>query len=343
MMPQIKYIFIILILSACERIFIEKDPGNTPGSNFDIFWNTFDRHYALFSIKKINWDSLYTVYRPQVSQNSTPGQLLEVLFNMTLELEDSHVCIYPDFGGAYSFDRREGYPENSYEHAANYLSDTKTLNTFFYGDINFTDLGYIRITDFEGDVNYFNPYENDAFEKIDEVLSDFRDKGGVVIDVRSNHGGSDFMSKIVAARFADRKQVFSYMYWRNGEEHDDFISTERYIEPKGEFIFTKPVAILMNRDTYSAAEGFIDMMKLLPRVTLFGGSTGGGTGGGSYFELPNGWTYRVTTSYSTDAGGYCYEGVGITPDIEVTISEEDKANGIDTILEEAVRYLSENK
>ncbi len=340
-MRLIKYILLILIVSGCEKIFIEKDPGNTPESNFDLFWNTFDRHYALFSIKKIDWDSLYMVYRPQVNQNTTPQQLLNLLFNMTLEFEDSHVCIYPDFGGAYSFDRQQGYPENSYEHAASYLSNVKTLYPFYYGDIRNAQLGYIRIIDFEGDVNFFNPYENGTFEKIDDILYDFRDKEGLVIDVRSNHGGADFMGKIVASRFADRKQIFSYIYWRNGEEHDDFISKERYIEPKGAFIYTKPVALLMNRATYSAAEAFIDMMKLFPQVILMGGNTGGGTGGGSYFELPNGWAYRVTTSYSTDAGGYCYEGVGIIPDVEVTISEEDAANGIDTILEEAISQLSD--
>ena len=106
------------------------------------------------------------------------------------------------------------------------------------------------------------------------------------------------------------------MYWRNGENHNDFISKERYIEPKGQMIFTKPIAVLTNRETYSAAEGFVEMMMLFPQIVLIGGNTGGGSGGTAYYELPNGLTYRITNS------------------------DSDISNGIDRILEETIEYLN---
>jgi len=336
-----KYLLFVILIISCEKLFIEKDPANDPESNFEILWDTFDRHYALFVIKNIDWDSLYNVYRPQVSQNTTPQQLYNILFNMMLELEDSHVDIYPDFDAPSGYDQLEGYPENSPENADNYLSNIQRTDKFLYGNITGSELGYIRIFDFEGDVNPFNPdEENEDFKRIDEILIELQDKEGLVIDVRSNEGGNDFNSMVVAGRFANERQVFEYINWRNGEEYDNVISKERYIEPKGEIIYTKPIAVLINRGTHSAAEGFIDMMKLFPQVTLIGGNTGGGFGGGSFFELPNGWTYRLTTSYSLDAEGNYFGSIGISPDIEVTISEADAANEIDTILEEAITQLN---
>ena len=196
------------------------------------------------------------------------------------------------------------------------------------------------IANFEGDINLFDLYDNDEFEKIDQILSEFNNKEGLVIDVRSNTGGNDFLSKIVAARFANEKQIFAIQYWRNGENHDDFISKKRYIEPKGEILFTKPVTVLTNRETYSAAEGFVEMMMLFPQVTLIGGNTGGGSGGTAYFELPNGLTYRITTKFETLPNGKYYENVGIAPDIKVTNTNRDDSNGIDRILEAAIEHLN---
>ena len=51
-----KYLLFIILTINCEKLFIGKDPANDPESNFEILWNTFDRHYALFVIKNIDWD-----------------------------------------------------------------------------------------------------------------------------------------------------------------------------------------------------------------------------------------------------------------------------------------------
>lgn len=329
-----------ILLTACEKLFIEKDPDNNPESNFEIFWKSFDKHYALFQHKNIDWDSIYNIYRPMINSNTTDNQLYNVLLNMTFELKDRHVYLYPISGSPANYDSKAGYPVNSRQNAGRYLVNQKSLGPFKYADINNANLGYIYIADFEGDVNLFDLYQNDEFEKIDQIINEFEDKKGLIIDVRDNNGGNDFLSKIVASRFANKKQIFSIQYWRNGENHDDFISKERYIEPKGEVIYTNPVTVLINRETYSAAEGFVEMMMLFPQVTLIGGNTGGGAGGTSKYELPNGLTYNITTKFGTSSDGSCYEGIGIAPDIEVTNTETEITNGIDRILEEAIEHMN---
>ena len=346
-MRIIKFLLISIVFSGCERLFIEPNPENTPENNFEMFWNSFEEHYALFEIKKIDWHSIYNTYRPQVNSSTTDRQLYTALVNMIYELKDGHADIYPDFDAPSSlYDKSLGYPENSPENAIHYIenvektwSDEKGEYIFQYGNIKNTELGYIRIYTFEGNVNPLDLYSNKDFERIDEILAEFKNKKGLVIDIRSNGGGSDFLSKIVAARFTDKKVLWGYITWRNGKNYSDVLTKERYFEHRGEY-FDKPVAVLINRNTYSAGEGFASMMDVLPQAKLFGGNTGGGSGGGAYFELPNGWSYRVTTNYGGDANGFCYENAGIAPDYDVTITDADIANKKDRILEEAVKYLN---
>ena len=266
---------------------------------------------------------------------------------MLFELRDGHADIYPDFNVPSSlYDKSLGYPENSPENAIDYLTNVeKTMSDdngqyiFQYGDIKNAALGYIRIYTFEGSVSPLDLYTNDDFERIDEILTLFKDKKGLVIDIRSNTGGNDFLAKVIAARFTDKKVLWGYINWRNGENYSDILTKERYFESNGVY-YNKAVAVLINRNTYSAAEGFACMMQVLPQAKLFGGNTGGGSGGGAFFELPNGWSFRVTTNYGSDANGICYENIGIAPDFSITISDEDITNKNDRILEEAIKYLN---
>jgi C-terminal processing protease CtpA/Prc len=259
---------------------------------------------------------------------------------MVFELEDSHVWLYPPAGNPEHFDRLLGFPANSRENVWRYIENERTNGPYEYADMAGENIGYVHIPDFEGDIDMADPYANAAFEKIDAVLREFESKEGLIIDVRSNQGGNDFLARITASRFADQQRQFSTMYWRTGPGHDDYISKRRYVEPKGPGAYARPVVVLTNRDTFSAAESFVGMMMLFPDVAIMGGVTGGGAGGTAFYELPNGLTYRVTTKFETLPDGTLYEGVGISPDILITNSDGDVANGIDGILEEAILYLT---
>ena len=81
--------------------------------------------------------------------------------------------------------------------------------------------------------------------------------------------------------------------------------------------------------------------KEVPNATLIGGITGGGGGQPTTYYLPNGWAVTMSaTRMSLDVNKVHIEG-GVEPDIYVTITEEDKANKVDSILEKAIEVLSE--
>ena len=82
-------------------------------------------------------------------------------------------------------------------------------------------------------------------------------------------------------------------------------------------------------------------MRALPNTTVVGDTTAGGTGNPISETLPNGWTctiprWRVLTP---DKG--IFEGVGLAPDVTVGITDEDAADGLDTILDRAIDLLAQ--
>jgi hypothetical protein len=98
--------------------------------------------------------------------------------------------------------------------------------------------------------------------------------------------------------------------------------------------------VLTNKRCLSSAELFVSAMETLPHVTIIGDTTGGGSGNPVFRELPNGWSMRLSTSYSALSDGFIYEGKGIPPDIPIWISTEDSINGRDVILERAIEFLN---
>jgi C-terminal processing protease CtpA/Prc len=102
----------------------------------------------------------------------------------------------------------------------------------------------------------------------------------------------------------------------------------------------KPVVVLTNRRSYSATNDFVNRMHCLPQVTLMGDRTGGGSGLPFTSELPNGWSVRFSASPIYNAQMEHIE-FGIDPDVKVDISSEDYQRGVDTIIEEARKWLYE--
>ena len=103
-----KLILLFVLLSSCAKLIIDEDEPNTQSNNFEIFWNDFDQHYSLFTVRNTNWNELYETYRPQVNDNITDEELWKILSNLIQHLDDSHTVLYDGNGKSY----RSGYALN---------------------------------------------------------------------------------------------------------------------------------------------------------------------------------------------------------------------------------------
>lgn len=335
--------FIILIVSltavfnwSCERLIIQEDFENTPQGNFQLFWDAFDKHYSFFELENINWDSIYTVYSAKINNNTSDKNMFEYFTEIVDYLKDGHVTVYWK-NQKHSFDYKKGYPTN--RDFVELFNNGKDNYPFRYGQLKDNlNIGYIRIYEFSsGEVDLNNDSE---YGLIDEILDELKETEGIVLDVRSNGGGNTENAYRIASRFAQVESVYQYERYRKGSNHNDFTDWVSYrIKPEGKIRYDKNNVVLINRSSYSATEPFILMMKSQPNSTIIGGNSGGGSGSPMKYELPNGMTFRLSTTQTVDKDFNFYEKIGIEPDIKITNKESDLQLGIDSILLKGIEIL----
>lgn len=341
-MKNISFIILLILCPGCEKIFFKDDPANTAESNFELFWKDFDMYYAQFDIRNVNWDSVYTAIKPQTT-NITDRQLFYMLSGVVVKLNDMHVNLYSAYGSASWKGWGNGsYPSGKLINPCNYLicGSSQNSTVFEYGEFKNYNFGYIIISTFSGAINGGTNIYDDRYFLIDNILEKFKDKDGIIIDVRWNGGGNSSNAETVASRFADKKRLAYRNRSKNGPGKNDFSDwINYYIEPKGYYQYRKPVVVLTSRLTSSSAEAYVMYMRELPNVTIVGDTTGGGTGSPVFRELPNGWTYRLSTAYAETADNKIVDGKGIIPDVAVQTSEADSIAGVDRIIEKGLEIL----
>ncbi len=338
----IALIIAIFIFCSCERILYDDNPSNTFEENFELFWSDFNKYYAQFKIRNINWDSVYDTYNPIIKSTTSDYELYISLSEIVGFINDGHVNLYTPIANASCKNCLKDYSSSVLINPGKYIvsgPNQTYIEIIEYGNIVNNDIGYIVLKNFSGKGEGLDMLDERYFV-IDEILDEFKNKTGLIIDVRGNTGGNSLNAETIASRFADKKRLFHRYYQKIGAGKDDFSDWyNRYIEPNGPYQYQKPVIVLTSRKTFSSAEIFVMAMQVFPHVTIVGDTTGGGIGNPIYRELPNGWVFRLSTKVGATADSYIIEGKGIPPDITAITTKEDSINGIDRILEKGIEII----
>lgn len=107
------------------------------------------------------------------------------------------------------------------------------------------------------------------------------------------------------------------------------------------FPYTNRVIVLMDAGCFSATDNFLGALQGLPRVTLLGTPSGGGSGRMTSYLLPNArLPLTVCQMASFRANGDLFDGHGVAPDVLLEPRPEDHlAHNADSLLSEARRRL----
>ncbi|MBR5832989.1 MAG: hypothetical protein IKY48_00240 [Bacteroidales bacterium] len=339
-----------LAVTSCVKSDYVKEVNNDFKTNYEAFWNFFNDNYIYFGdnygyTKNVDWHKVYDEMMPQVEQATTEVELLEIMGKSIDYLKDGHVWIDTKFKhrGCYTFyidDEGNRYPTNFISGLVSekYLDYAfKTRNGFRYGTItkDGKTFFYVHHADFTKE---FNGEDLEMFQPLIEKAD------GFIYDIRTNPGGSAQYSINMTGRFIKEKTMIGYQAVKTGKGYNDLSEPMPLyaipVDIKNNWSDMK-VAVLTNRDVYSTANMFASFMKELPNVTLIGGRTGGGGGQPSTHYLPNGWAVTMSGQrLSLDVNQNHIE-PGVEPHINVTITEEDIQNKVDSILEKALEVLSE--
>jgi len=330
---------VVILLSACQ-LFLGPDPDTSPPEVLKSLWNDFNNIHANLDFRMSNnlsYDSWYDVYHNKqngyarkVKSDMSEELLFNVCANMLKELNDPHVGLYAPgkFSSSYNTSRNDF----SISDVRNKLigKGNNIYKNFVYGVFSSNpDIGYIYISSFLNDDAEQEGQEwGRAIQKIIETLANTK---ALVLDIRNNRGGDIYIMEYIAAYFASEKKDYIKARIKTGSGANDLsapiIYTVKSVKKASgnKHGYTKPIVLLTNRSTVSAAEWFTMALRTQGHVTHVGIPTCGAFSARNDRFMINGWIYSISPERVTDMNDIIYEGIGISPEkiIENTLGLED--------------------
>ena len=187
-----------------------------------------------------------------------------------------------------------------------------------------SDLAYIHIREFS------EPTKEQMQTALKDAVSS--GKKGIILDLRNNPGGLLRTTADIADEFLDGDKTILTERERDGSE-------AKFASHTGGTATTIPVVIIMNRFSASGSEVLAAALHDNNRATIVGEkSFGKGTVNISN-ELKDGGQLYISIAKWLTPNGTQIEGVGIRPDIAVTLSDDDIDARRDVQLQKAIDVL----
>ena len=167
-------------------------------------------------------------------------------------------------------------------------------------------LAYIHIRNFEANA------AQDTIEAIEEAKA--QNARGLIFDVRFNPGGYKHELVRLLDYLLPEGPLFRSVDYK-GRESVDY-SDSKYLD--------MPMVVLVNYDSYSAAEFFAAALQEYEAAIVVGEQTYGKGRFQTVFDLDDGSAINISIGQYTTPNGVSLVGKGITPDYVVELTDEQK-------------------
>jgi carboxyl-terminal processing protease len=186
------------------------------------------------------------------------------------------------------------------------------------------DIGYIQLFSFS----------NDTTEHVRQAIRSLEDDGAssFILDLRGNGGGFLFSAIDVSSEFIEEGLILT-------EKFGD--GTEQTYEASGRGLATEmPLVVLINAGSASASEIVAGAIQDYGRGTLVGETSFGKGSVQNWVPLDDDQgAVRVTVARWFTPNGILIDQQGLTPDVEVPLTEADFEAGLDPQLDQAIEIL----
>ncbi len=286
-----------------------------------------DTRYALFVDKDVDWDAARDETLAALDADPESFDAEEQLVAMLETLRDGHVNLATPTNvsvtRAFLEERVPTWDADLVQrHVLDF--DYSQVGSILWAIPDSSGWGYLRVDDFRG---------LPSSSVLDVVFEELAAEPRLVLDLRSNGGGSLAQAGRLLARFIDDAGTPWHLQFSTGPAHDDLSEPNpRSVEPRSPGYRGRVLALVDGR-TYSAANVVAFGLATLDDVTFVGAPTGGGAGSPTWHELSLGWALRFPTIRLTGPDEEPMED-GLPVDI---VSEPDLARPtVDAMIEAAL-------
>ena len=165
-------------------------------------------------------------------------------------------------------------------------------------------IGYIKINNFDANAC------RDSLRAIEALTGE--GAKALVFDVRFNPGGKKTELVQLLDYLLPEGPLFRAVDYEGREEVD--YSDEDFLDI--------PMAVLVNEDSYSAAEFFAAALQEYEAAVIVGTQTTGKANYQQTFRLSDGSAIAISTGHYQTPNGVTLEGLGVTPDVPVEVDYE---------------------
>ena len=180
-------------------------------------------------------------------------------------------------------------------------------------------------------------FRDNTGEQVFSALEDLNrfDLLALVLDLRTNPGGSSEAAKITISQFLPGGTVFGYKEDGAGKRTELVTHIDEERLDLGELL----IAVLINDQTAHEAETVAAALQDTDRATLFGTNTSGDASTYEFIELSDGSAIYLPVSRSYTPLGKLIGRKGLTPDVVVKSVPESGGFGIESQFNRAYEYL----
>ena len=188
-------------------------------------------------------------------------------------------------------------------------------------------IAYLRISRFRDNTG------EQVFSAL-EALNRF-DLLALVLDIRTNPGGSSEAAKTTAGQFLPGGSVFGYVEDGDGGRSELTIDLDEDRLDLDDLL----IAVLVNDQTAREAEALAAALQDTGRATLFGTNTFGDASAYEFVELSDGSAMYLPVSRRYTPSGKLLERTGLTPDVLVQSVPEAEGFGGESQFNRAYEFL----
>jgi C-terminal processing protease CtpA/Prc len=171
------------------------------------------------------------------------------------------------------------------------------------------NIGYLKLSYLE--------QTDEGARLVDTLMGLVKDTDALILDLRGNRGGGGGSDEELVGHLIATPAPMARIDWRNADGTVTRMQRQPSRPATGPLYADKPVYVLVDRNTFSAAEGLAYHLQAMKRVTIVGETSGGGANPanrpvplsyGFRVFIPNGHVVHPVTHAN-------WEGVGVVPDV----------------------------